>query len=100
MIDMGNRFRLLVNEVSAIAPEQPLPAAGGACVVETPRYEYRLRWMDTGRWAHHTVYSQNLTTEYLEDFAEMAGIEMIRIGTGTTLTQLKNELRWNETSYR
>ena len=102
MIDMGNRFRLLVNEVSAIAPEQPLPKLPVARVLWKPLPDMNTAcagWILAGG-AHHTVYSQNLTTEYLEDFAEMAGIEMIRIGTGTTLTQLKNELRWNETSYR
>ena len=102
MIDMGNRFRLLVNEVNAIAPEQPLPKLPVARVLWKPLPDMKTAcagWILAGG-AHHTVYSQNLTTEYLEDFAEMAGIEMIRIGAGTTLSQLKNELRWNETSYK
>ena len=50
--------------------------------------------------AHHTCYSQNLTTEHLTDFAEMAGIELVLIGKDTTIPQLKNELRWNEMYYK
>jgi L-arabinose isomerase len=46
--------------------------------------------------AHHTGYSQNLTSEHMEDFAGMAGIEFVKIGKETNLYQLKNELRWNE----
>jgi len=50
--------------------------------------------------AHHTGYSQNLTSEHMEDFAEMAGIEYVRIGKQTDLYQFKNELRSSEVHYR
>jgi L-arabinose isomerase len=50
--------------------------------------------------AHHTCYSQNLTTEHLVDFAEMAGLECVLIDKDTRLHQFKNELRWNETAFR
>jgi L-arabinose isomerase len=50
--------------------------------------------------AHHTCYSQNLTSEHLEDFAEIAGIEMVKIAKGTELYQFKNELKWSEVYYR
>ena len=49
--------------------------------------------------AHHTVFSQNLSSEGLQDFAEMAGIEFVLINKNTNLYQLKNELRWNEVSF-
>jgi L-arabinose isomerase len=49
--------------------------------------------------AHHTCYSQNLTSEHLQDFAEMAAIESVLIGKNTNLYELKNQLRWNEMSY-
>jgi L-arabinose isomerase len=55
-------------------------------------------WLYAGG-AHHTCYSQNLTAEHLEDFAEMAGMEMIRIGKGTTIASVKNEIRWNDSSF-
>jgi L-arabinose isomerase len=50
--------------------------------------------------AHHTCYSQNLRAEHLEDLAEMAGIEFVKIGKDTDLYQFKNELRWNEAFYQ
>jgi L-arabinose isomerase len=50
--------------------------------------------------AHHTCYSQNLTSEHLQDFAEMAGIECVLINKDTRLTQFRNELRWSEVYYQ
>jgi L-arabinose isomerase len=50
--------------------------------------------------AHHTGYSQNLTPEHMEDFAEMAGVEYLLIGKNSNLYDLKNQLRWNDLYYR
>ena len=50
--------------------------------------------------AHHTAFSQAVDARYLEDFAEMAGIEFIHIGKNTTISNIKNELRWNDLYYR
>jgi len=50
--------------------------------------------------AHHTCYSQNLTAEHLEDFADMADIEYVLINKETKLYQFKNELRWSEVYYQ
>ena len=102
LIDMGNRFRLLVNEVEAVAPEHPLPKLPVARVLWKPLPDMPsgcAGWILAGG-AHHTGYSQNLTAEHMQDFADMAGIEYVRIGKGTTLEQLRNELRWNEAYYR
>lgn len=102
IIDMGNRFRLLVNELEALAPKYDLPKLPVARVLWKPYPDIKTgceAWILSGG-AHHTCYSQNLTAEHLEDFAEMAGIEFVLIGKQTTLYQLKNELRWNETCYR
>lgn len=102
IVDMGNRFRLLVNVVEAVKPEQALPKLPVARVLWKPLPDMNTgcaAWIHAGG-AHHTCYSQNLTSEYLEDFAEMAGMEMIRIGKGSTLHDIKNELRWNEVYYR
>ena len=49
--------------------------------------------------AHHTGFSQALTAEHLEDFAEMAGIECVTIDSGTQIEQFKKELRWNDMYY-
>ncbi|MBS1597862.1 MAG: L-arabinose isomerase [Bacteroidetes bacterium] len=102
MMDMGNRFRLLVNEVFAVAPVESLPKLPVARVLWRPYPEMKTgcaAWILAGG-AHHTCYSQNLNAECLEDFAGMAGIEFVLIGKNTDIYQFKNELRWNEVYYQ
>jgi len=102
MIDMGNRFRLIINEVEAITPTEKLPNLPVARVLWKPLPDMNTAcaaWIYAGG-AHHTVFSQNLTTEYFEDFAEMFGIELTVIDAKTALRQFKNELRWSEALYR
>jgi L-arabinose isomerase len=102
VIDMGNRFRLLVNEVEAVKPEHDLPKLPVARVLWKPYPDLQTAcaaWILAGG-AHHTCYSQNLTVEHLQDFADMAGIEFTRIGKQTDLYNFRNELRWNEMYYR
>ncbi len=102
VIDMGNRFRLLVNEVEAVKPVNELPKLPVARVLWKPYPDMNTgcaAWILAGG-AHHTCYSQNLTSEHLQDFADMAGIEFTLIGKKTDLYQFRNELRWNELYYR
>jgi L-arabinose isomerase len=102
VVDMGNRFRLLVNEVEAVEPQQDLPKLPVARVLWKPLPDMKTgaaAWILAGG-AHHTCYSQNLTSEHLQDFAEMAGIECVRIDRETRLNQLRNELRWSEVYYQ
>ena len=102
IIDMGNRFRLLVNEVEAVKPVHKLPKLPVARVLWKPYPDMRTgctAWI-LGGGAHHTCYSQNLTAENLRDFADMAGIEFALIGKNTDLYQFRNELRWNEAYYK
>jgi L-arabinose isomerase len=102
LVDMGNRFRLLVNEVEAVAPTHELPKLPVARVLWKPYPDMKTgcsAWILAGG-AHHTGYSQNLTTEHMRDFADMAGIELAVIGKNTDLWQFRNELRWNEVYYR
>jgi L-arabinose isomerase len=102
IIDMGNRFRLLVNEVEAVAPAHPLPNLPVARVLWKPYPDMATgctAWIMAGG-AHHTGYSQNLTAEHMRDFADIAGIELALIGKNTDLYQFRNELRWNEVFYR
>jgi L-arabinose isomerase len=102
IVDMGNRFRLLVNEVLAVKPFDQLPNLPVARVLWKPYPNMHTgcaAWILAGG-AHHTCYSQNLSSEHLEDFAEMAGIEYLLIGKETQLYQFKNELRWNESFYK
>jgi L-arabinose isomerase len=101
MVDMGNRFRLLVNEVEAVKPEQDLPKLPVARVLWKPLPDMKTgcaAWIHSGG-AHHTVYSQNLSSEQLHDFAEIAKIEFVNINKETNIPSLKNELRWNEMYY-
>ncbi|MGN6640852.1 MAG: hypothetical protein ACTHJ8_18220 [Mucilaginibacter sp.] len=102
VVDMGNRFRLLVNEVEAIAPQHDLPKLPVARVLWKPLPDMKTgcaAWILAGG-AHHTGYSQNLTAEHMADFADMARIEYVLIGKDTNLRQLKNELKWSEAYYR
>lgn len=101
IIDMGNRFRLLVNEVQAVKPEHDLPKLPVARVLWKPYPDMHTgcaAWILAGG-AHHTCYSQNLTAEHLQDFADIANIEAVHIGKNTTIPQFRNELRWNEMYY-
>jgi L-arabinose isomerase len=102
IVDMGNRFRLLVNEVMAVAPLHTLPNLPVARVLWKPYPNMHTgcaAWILAGG-AHHTCYSQNLTAENLQDFAEMSGIEFVLIGKDTNLYQFKNELRWSEVAFK
>jgi L-arabinose isomerase len=102
IVDMGNRFRLLVNEVEAVKPTHKLPKLPVARVLWKPYPDMPTgctAWILAGG-AHHTCYSQNLTAEHLRDFADMAGIEFALIGRNTNIHQFRNELRWNEAYYR
>lgn len=102
IIDMGNRFRLLVNTVEAVPPQAPLPKLPVARVLWKPYPDMKTgcaAWILAGG-AHHTCYSQNLTAEHLENFADMAGIEFTLINQHTELHRFKNELRWSEVYYQ
>ena len=102
IVDLGNRFRMIVNEVEAVAVEQELPNLPVARVLWRVKPDLATgaaAWILAGG-AHHTGYSQNLTTEYLEDFADIAGIECVVIDDATKLRTFKNELRYNEVAFR
>ncbi|SMD03796.1 L-arabinose isomerase [Pedobacter nyackensis] len=102
IVDMGNRFRLLVNEVKAVEPEHQLPNLPVAQVLWKPLPDMKTgcaAWIYAGG-AHHTAYSQNLTTAHMLDFANIAGIEYINIGADTKINQFRNELHWNEVFYK
>lgn len=102
VVDMGNRFRLLVNEVEAVKPQHDLPKLPVARVLWKPLPDMRTAcaaWIYAAG-AHHTSFSQHLTAAHMQDFADMAGIEYVRIGKDTQLDRFRNELRWNEMYYQ
>ena len=101
IIDMGNRFRMIVSEVEVIKPDATLPNLPVAGILWIPRPNLEIAassWILAGG-AHHTGFSQAITQEYLEDFAEMAGIEYLLINQNTKVSEFKKELRWNEIYY-
>lgn len=101
IIDMGGRFRMIVNEVDVVQPEKPLPKLPVARAVWIPKPDLKTAaaaWIYAGG-AHHTSYSQAVTAGELEDFAVMAGIEFLLIDEKTNITDFKKELLWNETYY-
>ncbi len=101
MIDLGNRFRLIVNEVDVVKPQKPLPKLPVARAVWKCRPDFKTAcaaWIYAGG-AHHTGFSQAVTTEHMEDFAEMAGIELVVIDADTNLRSFKQDLRHNEIYY-
>lgn len=101
VLDMGGRFRLLVNEVDAVQPPAPMPKLPVARVVWIPRPNLKIAaaaWILAGG-AHHTGFSQSVTQEHMEDFAAMADMEYLLIGKDTNLTEFKKEIRWNDLYY-
>jgi L-arabinose isomerase len=101
IMDMGNRFRMVVNDVEVVDPNEQLPKLPVARVVWVPKPDLPVAaaaWILAGG-AHHTAFSQAITAEYMEDFAEMADLEYLRITDGTTISEFKKELRWNDMYY-
>ena len=101
LIDMGNRFRLVVNQVEAVKPKEDLPNLPVARVLWDPKPDLEVAatgWILAGG-AHHTVYTQALTTEFLEDFADIAGIELLVIDQDTRIRDFKDTINANEAYY-
>jgi len=101
LVDMGNRFRLILNTVDCVPPE-PLPRLPVARALWIPRPDLKTSataWIYAGG-AHHTAFSQAISPEYVEDFTTMMGIEYIQIDERTDLSVLKKELRWNAVYYQ
>jgi L-arabinose isomerase len=100
LVDMGSRFRLIVNEVDAVTPPA-LPKLPVARAVWECRPDFKTAcaaWIYAGG-AHHTAYSYVVRAEHLEDFAEIAGVELVVIDAETRLREFKNELRQNDLYY-
>ena len=100
VVDMGNRFRLIVNAVDCIEPK-PLPKLPVASALWIPQPNFEVgagAWILAGG-THHSCFSYDLTEEYWEDYAEIAGIEALFINNDTTIRDFKREMRINEVYY-
>jgi L-arabinose isomerase len=102
LIDLGHRFRMIVNSVDCVKPDAEMPKLPVARAMWVPQPDLKTgaaAWILSGG-AHHTAFSMAVNSEYIEDFCEMAGIEFIHIGKNSTISSIKNELRWNEACYK
>ena len=102
LIDLGNRFRLIINVVDCKKTEKAMPKLPVATNFWTPQPNLRTgaaAWILAGG-AHHTSFSYDLTAEQMTDLADVMGIESVVIDNNTDLHQLKNELKWNSIAYR
>ncbi len=100
LVDMGGRMRMIVNPVECIKPE-PLPKLPVARALWVPMPNLEIgagAWILAGG-AHHTSFSMALNEEYLEDFAEMVGLEFVSINENTSISEFKKELKWNDLYY-
>lgn len=102
LIDLGHRFRLIINEVDCKKTEQPMPKLPVATAFWTPKPNLTVgaeAWILAGG-AHHTAFSYDLTAEQMGDWADAMGIEAVYIDADTNIRNFKNELRWNEAAFR
>ncbi|MGN0242640.1 MAG: L-arabinose isomerase [Lachnospiraceae bacterium] len=98
--DMGNRFRLIVQEVTCV-PSKDMPKLPVASILWKPLPNLETAahaWILAGG-AHHTSFSMELTATQLEDWAEMMGIECVIINEDTNIRNFKHELKWNSVAY-
>ena len=102
LVDLGNRFRLIINDVDCKKTEKPMPKLPVATNFWTPKPSLEVgaeAWIYAGG-AHHTAFTYDLTAEQMGDWAAAMGIEAVFIDENTTIRQLRNELRWNSVYYR
>jgi L-arabinose isomerase len=102
LIDMGDRFRLIINSVDAVNQEKDMPNLPVARVLWKlqPSFQDATEaWILAGG-AHHTVFSYDITEEHMVDWAEMNGIEVLRINRDTKMQDFKRELLWNDMIWR
>ena len=102
LVDLGTRFRLIINSVNCKKVEKPMPKLPVATAFWTPQPDLATgaeSWILAGG-AHHTAFTYDLTAEQLGDWGAAMGIEVVYIDKDTTIRSLKNELRWNSVAFR
>ena len=102
LLDLGDRFRLVANEILVVPPDEPLPMLPVAHAVWEPQPSLATSaeaWLLAGG-PHHTVLSQAVGTEALADFAAIAGAELLVIDAETRMRDFAREVRWNAAYHR
>jgi L-arabinose isomerase len=102
LVDMGGRMRMIVAEIDVLKAEHPMPKLPTARAVWVPRPDFKRgaqAWIEAGG-GHHSAFCQAVTSEEWEDFAGMAGLEVVRFGADLNLHALRNELRWNDAAFK
>jgi L-arabinose isomerase len=102
LTDLGDRFRLVANEIDVVPPDEPLPYLPVAHAVWTPKPSLGVSaqsWLTAGG-PHHTVLTQALDVETLRDLASMLATEIVVIDASTTAVAFADRLRWNQAYYR
>lgn len=102
LVDLGNRFRMVANKVQVVSPEMEIPKLPVARVLWEPMPNLEISahsWLLAGG-AHHTVFSKAISMEMIEDFAEIAGIELLVIDEHTNIQDFKHKIHWNEAYYQ
>ncbi|GGQ89248.1 L-arabinose isomerase [Kitasatospora griseola] len=102
LADLGDRFRLVANEIDVVTPTEPLPNLPVARAVWQPRPDLRTSteaWLTAGG-PHHTVLTSALDSDHLDDLAEMLKVELVLIEQDTTMRRFTRELRWNQAYHR
>ncbi|WP_404870358.1 L-arabinose isomerase [Kitasatospora griseola] len=102
LADLGDRFRLVANEIDVVTPTEPLPNLPVARAVWHPRPDLRTSteaWLTAGG-PHHTVLTSALDSDHLDDLAEMLKVELVLIEQDTTMRRFTRELRWNQAYHR
>jgi L-arabinose isomerase len=102
LLDLGDRFRLVANDIEVIPPDEPMPKLPVACAVWKPAPDLATSaeaWLLAGG-PHHTVLSTAVDFDSFNDFATILGVELLHIDADTTIRQFSNEIRWNSAYYR
>ena len=101
LLDVGDRFRLVANEIEVVAPDEGLAKLPVARAVWEPAPDLPTAaeaWLLAGG-PHHTVFTSAVGIEVLQDFAEIAGLELLVIDEHTRAAEFRKELRWNHSYY-
>jgi L-arabinose isomerase len=100
LVDMGGRMRMIVAELDVVKPEA-MPKLPTARAVYIPRPDFKRGcrgWIEAGG-AHHAAFCQAVTSAEWEDFADISGLELVRLDANLDLRALRNELRWNDAAF-